>query len=339
MPIVIRQADLTEDLGAIAETVNASFDCHLQLERFRWLYQANPDGPAISWLAVDDRSGEIVGTTAVCPRRVRIGGSGRDAMAWNCCDFSIRSHYRTLGTAIKLRRAARAGVDAGHSEFLYAHPNDRMLPVHLRVGHRALGKMVRHAKPLRTSSGFRTVDKASSMALRVMGRDLWRPSNDETELLGEWPIAALDALFEDTTRRLGTTAIVRDGRYLDWRFRQNPMEPSEMIVARRHGRLIGYLIFTQKRDVGMVKDWLGLDKPAVDALFESMIGELRRRDALSISVTALESHPDLARLKSFGFLRRPDSTTAVVYTSPDLPESKMVTNPSNWYMTLGDRDV
>jgi hypothetical protein len=339
MPIVIRQADLNQDLGDIAETLNSSFQCHLGLDRFQWLYQRNPDGPAISWLALDEGSGQIVGTTAVCPRRVRIGGTGRDVIAWNCCDFSIRSRYRTLGTAIKLRRAARAGVDAGQSHFLYAHPNERMLAVHLQVGHYPLGKMVRHAKPLRTSSGLRSVDKAASIALRVMGARPWRHTSDETELVDMWPVAALDDLFDAASRRLGTTVVVRDGRYLDWRFRQNPMERSEMIVTRRRGRLTGYLLFTLKEEVGLVKDWLAIDPPAVDALFRSLIAEMRRRDAPSISVTALESHPDLARLTALGFLRRRDSTTAVVYANAGLAESNMVTNPSNWYMTLGDRDV
>jgi hypothetical protein len=338
MPIVIRQADLDKDLGAIADTVNTSFACQLGLDRFRWLYQQNPDGPAVSWLALDDESGEVVGTTAACPRRVRIGEMGRDVMAWNCCDFSIRARYRTMGVALKLRQAARAGVDAGQSRFLYAHPNDRMLAVHLRVGHRPLGKMIRHAKPLRTASGLRPIDQAASIAFRVVGAGLWRRSTEEIELVDAWPASALDALFEDASQRLGT-AIVRDSRYLDWRFRQNPLERGEMIVARRGGRLVGYLIVAEKRKVGIVKDWLAVDGNATDALFNGLVAEMRRRDAPSISVTALESHPDLARLRSLGFLRRPDSTTAVVYANPESAESKMVTNPSNWYMTLGDRDV
>jgi hypothetical protein len=338
MPIVIRQADLEHELGDVAKTVNASFECDLPIERFRWLYQANPDGPATAWLAFDDSSGKIVGTTAVCPRRVRIGGSGRDVLAWNCCDFSIRSRYRTMGAAVKLRRAARTGVDAGGSPFLYAHPNDRMLAIHLQVGHRTLGKMVRHAKLLRTSSGVRAVDRAASVALRIVGRDLWRRSNHDAELIEQWPLAALDSLFEEASHQLGT-AVVRDSRYLEWRFRQNPLERSEMIVARRGGRLTGYLIFTLKHDIGVVKDWLAMDTSSVDALFQSLTAEMRRRDAPSISVTALESHPDLRRLTALGFLRRPDSTTAVVYVSPDSADSTMITNPAAWYMTLGDRDV
>src|SRR5688572_3817502 len=254
MPIVIRQADLEHELGEVADTVNASFASDLPLDRFRWLYQENPDGPATAWVAFDDSSGKIVGTTAVCPRRIRIGGTGRNVLAWNCCDFSIRSRYRTMGAAIKLRRAARAGVDAGESQFLYAHPNDRMLAIHLQVGHRPLGKMVRHAKLLRTSSGVRTIDRATSLAFRMMSTAIWRRSNSDTELVEQWPLTALDSLFEDASHRLGT-AVVRDSRYLEWRFRQNPLERTEMIVARRGDRPMGYLIFTVKRGIGVVKDW------------------------------------------------------------------------------------
>jgi hypothetical protein len=336
--IVIRQANLENELGEVADTVNASFARALPLDRFRWLYQANPDGQATAWVAVDGSSGQIVGTTAVCPRRIRIGGTGRNVLAWNCCDFSIRSRYRTMGAAIKLRRAARAAIDAGDSQFLYAHPNDRMLVIHLQVGHRPLGRMVRHAKLLRTSSGVRPIDRAASVALRLVGTGLWRRSKHDTQLVNEWPLAGLDSLFEDASRRLGT-AVVRDSRYLDWRFRQNPLEHTELIVARGGERMSGYLIFTMKHGVGVVKDWLAVDTSAVDALFQALIAEMRHRDAPSISVTALESHRDLPRLTALGFLRRPDSTTAVVYTNPDLADSKMVTNPDAWYMTLGDRDV
>jgi hypothetical protein len=338
MPIIVRQANLEQELTDIAETVNASFAARLPPTRFRWLYQENPDGPATAWVAIDDSSGTIVGTTAVCPRRVRIGGRSRDVMAWNCCDFSIQPRYRTLGVAMKLRRAARAAVDAGQSRFLYAHPNERMLAVHLQVGHRPLGKMIRHAKLLRTSSGVPILDRAASVALRIAGARLWRRSELDAELVDRWPLSQLDALFEDASPRLGT-AVVRDSRYLEWRFRRNPLEQGEMIVVSRCGRLAGYLIFTMKHDVGLVKDWLATDTTGVEALFQALTAEMRRRDARSISVGALESHPDLPGLTGLGFLRRPDSTTAVVYANPNLADEHKITDPCAWYMTLGDRDV
>ena len=43
--------------------------------------------------------------------------------------------YRAGGAAIALRRAARTAVDQGVRPFLYAHPNERMLQIHIRVGH------------------------------------------------------------------------------------------------------------------------------------------------------------------------------------------------------------
>lgn len=335
--IAIREADLNRELTLIADTVNASFDSRLTLERFRWLYQQNPDGPAIAWLAFDEASGTVVGTTAACPRRMRLG-TGRHALAWNCCDFSIHSGYRTLGVAMKLRRAAKTGIDAGVREFLYAHPNDRMLQVHLTVGHQVLGKMVRYAKLLRLSTRWPVINRASAIALRVGGRAPWGRARVDAGIVENWPIAELDALFEAATHRIGT-AVVRDGRYIDWRFRQTPLERTELIVARRGGRLTGYLTFSTKGEVVLVKDWLAIDEAAVDALFVRLMCEMRTRDAVSISVTALESHPDFARLAALGFVRRPDWTSAVVYAGTGMADRNMVVDANAWYMTVGDRDV
>ena len=62
--------------------------------------------------------------------------------------------------------------------------------------------------------------------------------------------------------------------------------------------------------------------------------ELHRR-----AVIALETHPDLARLRQFGFSKRPDASTAVVYAAENYPAKASVLDPSAWYMTVGDRDV
>lgn len=335
--VAIREADLNRDLAVIADTVNAGFSSRLTLERFRWLYQQNPDGPAVAWLAVDEASGCVVGATAACPRRMRLG-NGRRMVAWNCCDFSIHARYRTLGAAMKLRRAAKSGIDAGLREFLYAHPNERMLQVHLAVGHQVLGKMVRYAKLLRLSTRWPPVNRASAIVLRHGGRGAWHRAGTDAALVAQWPVVELDELYEAAASRLGT-GVVRDGRYLDWRFRQNPLDAAELIVASRGGRLAGYVVFSTRDEVVLVKDWLAIDEAAIDALFVRLVSEMRMRDMASVSVTALESHPDFAQLTALGFVRRPDSTSAVVYANSEMADRTMVVDAKAWYMTVGDRDV
>ncbi len=87
MGISIREADLDRELPLFASTVNNAFGSRVPDQRFRWLYLDNPDGRAVAWFAVDDRTGDIAGCTGVSPRRVRVGG--REVIGWNCGDFSI----------------------------------------------------------------------------------------------------------------------------------------------------------------------------------------------------------------------------------------------------------
>ena len=339
MSITIVEANVETELEKMRATLNANRPRQKTAERFRWLYLDNPDGRARAWLAVDEVSGETAGFTAVFPRRIRPAGTVLPVTAWNCGDFSIHQRYRVGGVAVKLRRAAREGVDRGDSPFLYAHPNERMLPVHMRVGHRALAQMVRYGKVLRANTGMTAIDGLSSAVLRFAGLDLFVGRGREVEVATSWPSPSeVDALDERVRGRLGT-ALVRDNTYLAWRFHRNPFEAVELLLARRKGELVGYLAFIVKDGHCSVKDWVGESPEDRDALFGFLLAELRRRAVARVSVIALETHPDLPRLRQFGFSRRPDTSTAVVYSADGYPAKAAVLDPAAWYMTVGDRDV
>ncbi|HET9265666.1 MAG TPA: hypothetical protein VFO14_21625 [Vicinamibacterales bacterium] len=337
MGICIREADLDQELPLLMGTLNDNFRMQLPIDRFRWLYLDNPDGRAVAWLAIDEGSGEIVGSTAVTPRRIRLGRA-RQVVAWNCGDFSIRPRYRTMGVALKLRRAARDAVDAGARPFLYAHPNDRMLPVHLKVGHSPLGRMVRHARRMRMETGWGVVDAVGSVGLQWMGRELFVRRREELELLTSDAGQEFDDLYERAFARLGT-ALVRDAAYVRWRFQRMPVDSHELIVSRRGSALTGYLAFAVQDRVAHVKDWLTADDAARDQLFAGFIRDMGRRDVRSISVIALETHPDLPAWRRFGFFVRPESSTAITYVPESFPDRTEVSAPQAWYMTVGDRDV
>lgn len=339
MAITVREVDLDRELPLLAEVFNANFRIKGDNARFRWLYLDNPDGRATAWFVQDDRTGEVVGCTSVFPRRMRVRGATRPVVAWNCGDFCIVPRYRTLGAAIKLRQAARDAVDGGSSPFLYAHPNERMLPVHLKVGHRPLGRMVRFARMLRPQTGWRLADSLASGALRLAGLDAWVRSRHEAELLTDAGFGDdVSALYDAVAPRLGTS-LVRDATYLKWRFCGNPAGADEILTTRLGGRLTGYLVFAKDDSGALIKDWLASDEAAWNRLFAACLAELRRRGVRSVSVIALETHPDIPRLRKFGFLARPGGFTAVTYAGASYPRRCDVTTPEAWYMTVGDRDI
>jgi hypothetical protein len=335
--ISIREADLDCELPLLAATVNTAFGSRVSAERFRWLYLDNPDGRAVAWFAVDDRTGEIAGCTAVSPRRVRV--AGQEVVAWNCGDFSIAARYRTMGAALKLRRAARDAVDAGLSPFLYAHPNARMLQVHLRVGHAPLATMRRFAKPLRLHTSHALVDRIASPLLRLFGTELLVRLRDEIEAIDGGPLPPdISQVYDDVKDRLGT-AVVRDHTYLNWRFRANPEQTTCTLIARAGGRATAYLTFAMHERVATIKDWLAVDTASRDQVLTAFLREARRREAVSATAIVLETHPDIPALRRLGFLVRPETSMAVTYTTEQHPLRRDVYDPSQWYMTFGDRDV
>jgi hypothetical protein len=337
MPLMVREVDLSAEMPRLVDVFNEGFGVAIPRERFEWLYQRNPDGAATAWFVVDDRNDAIAGCTAVFPRRIQVRGQSTPTLAWNCGDFCILPRYRAGAAAIKLRQAARDAVRGGVVPFLYAHPNDRMLQIHLRVGHQPLGRMIRLARPTMIKRDS-LAGRIGTIALRAARHDRFWPGGDDHRCVsGELP-AGIDALFDAVRPRLGT-ALIRDSRYLSWRFVDCPMGDFRFIVTRRKGEITGYLVYESKRGQLNIKDWLGIDARAVRALFTGAVDEACKIDAASASVTLLETHRDLPVIRRAGFVRRPETSTAITYAADSVPWRPDVTSADAWYMTVGDRDI
>ena len=180
-----------------------------------------------------------------------------------------------MGAALKLRRAARDAVDAGARPFLYAHPNDRMLPVHLKAGHAPLGRMLRYAKPLHIRTGWHLADSVGSAALRFAGGDVLVRQTQDVQLVVSAVGSEFDDLYERADARLGT-ALVRDAAYVTWRFQRLPADKHEIVITRRDSVLTGYLAFSVRDRVAHLKDWLTVDNTSRDQLFAGFIREMRQ---------------------------------------------------------------
>jgi hypothetical protein len=332
----VREVDLAAEMPRLIDVFNRGFNMSSSQDRFEWLYTRNPDGRATAWFVLDERSGDIAGCTAVFPRRIQVRGQSGSVIAWNCGDFCILPRYRVGGAAIKLRRAARDGIDAGERPFLYAHPNDRMLQIHLRVGHLPIGRMIRLARPTKVDrEGL--FGRLGSLGLRTARFDRLYGVRDDYAIETHRLPDDVDELFERVRPGIGT-ALVRDRRYLHWRFLDCPLHEYRFVLVRRSGALTGYLAYTSNATQLSVKDWLGADARAVRSLFSAAIDQAIAAD-VTASVTLLETHRDLGLIRSLGFLTRPETSTSITYASPRLPWRADVMSADAWYMTVGDRDV
>lgn len=353
MAIVIRDAELKRDRQVMMDCLlrnrqryekNDTFE-----QRFDWAYSGNPYGEGRAWLAVDEAANKVIGFTSAFPRRMFV--NGECMIGWNCADFSIDKEYRTLGAAMKLRRAAKECVDRGEFAFLYAHPNDRMRVVHEKVGHHAIGKMVRYAALLRLDQtlgaklGNNPVAKVSAALanplLRLMapsrsGLDKFQFSLVQEQRFGE----EYDRLFEKVKHQHSVIGS-RDTEYLNWRFLRNPLYRAKSLRMQQDGELKGYVLYYEGNGIARVADAIVEGKSEeMGILLAGLIHHLRKDGISSISLRLHSMNPLLAQAQQLGFRYRDDATSTVIaYASSTSPFAPVVLEGKNWFMTVGDRDI
>ena len=348
MAIVIYEADLIKDENLLVYTLNQNRARTTDERRYRWLYLDNPFGKAKAWIAVDDRNDAIAGFTAVFPRLMYL--DGKEVLCWNCGDFSINKSYRSLGVAVQLRSAATRIVNEGQVPFLYAHPNDRMKIVHLRAGHKVIGQMVRFAMPLKVERCFPPLPGMSwlssglawaSNTVRSISKQSRRSKQFfRAEIFDGFPIEApFNSLLEQVRGRLSIFGL-RNYEYLNWRFGMNPLVHLRTLLLYRIGQLVGYAFYSFKDEAMYINDIFCLPDPDVaDALTNCLTNIGWDQRARAVSVTLLESNPLIQSLVRNGYLRRPQTSSVIVHAAPGWPWEPMLQDKTNWFMTVGDRDV
>jgi len=352
MGVTIRPIDFEHDRSTVIALLsrNREFPADYPLEaRYAWMYMNNPDGVATGWLAVDDQTRQAVGFTVALPRRMSL--AGERVMAWNCADFSIDRAFRTLGVAAKLRRAAREEVDRGSMSFLYAHPNERMLAVHKRVGHTPIGEMRRYARLVHTKPKLKSLDGVPVLRDAVAGAadglihvaDCFRLQSSPHRI----EHVASEAFGQDFTDlylrvepRFGVSG-VRDADYLNWRYARNPVYRPKTVAAYSGHQLVGYLVYGQEEQTIHVRDILVINDRVAGELLSFLIRQFRNQQELgTISAVIAGWNPYATVLKELGFRARQDSRSkVVVHAAPSFKDRSTVLCAAQWYLTVGDRDI
>src|SRR5580704_15999728 len=103
------------------------------VRRHEWLYEKNPHGRAVTFLAVG-KDGTPLGLTSLFPRRAIVDGVIRTGSIGG--DGYVRPAFRRRGVATALHRACLdvLRADPGAIEFMYGPPVANNLAALLRAG-------------------------------------------------------------------------------------------------------------------------------------------------------------------------------------------------------------
>jgi hypothetical protein len=313
------------------------------VEHYAWLHNSNPAGRAALWLA-RAADGRAVGTVAVHPRHVLVGG--RRYTAGVTSNFAVDRTARPFGPAVALQRAAVAACDAGEFDFLYGFANPLATPVFERVGYRA-GAARRLARPLRTRPYLERDTRLASvapvlappldLALRLLSRETYR---------GVLPGSRLERVeaFDETSdafwsRVRAQPAVVgdRDTEYMNWRYAECPTRRYELAVLRRGRDVTATIVWYRQGAIVYVAEALAADSRSLDDLLSAFLRAQRGSDAFAVSVTLLGG-ADVATMlaERYGFVPRQVERTLHVYVPPWSELAGGLPPLERWDLYLGD---
>ncbi len=176
--------------------------------RWRWMYEQNPGGRALTWLAIAP-SGEVAGCTSFFPFRMWLDGAEvRGALGG---DGYVRPAFRRKGLGGLLHDASRRDMPAHAIGCMYGAPGAMNVTPLKHGGSRELGAVARFVRPLRVGP------------LPLVGpRGAWLE-----------PMASqdprVDAVWSEARTELRLAA-VRDAAFYQWRFRDAPAQKQAAYV-------------------------------------------------------------------------------------------------------------
>jgi hypothetical protein len=341
MTIVIRPADLKSDRQLIIDLLSRFLTPFSDGRRFSWLYENNPAGIAKAWLA---HSEEAIGMACAFPRRVCIAGRG--ALSWVLGDFCVDDKFRSLGPALQLQRICLAAAETEHVPICYDFPSASMVAVYKRLGFGVNVEMLRFAKPLRVDRKVKELVK-SPLAQRIVscvGNALMKATSAKPKADSRLQVAIHEGSCGDEFTVLeqeqrGTLGfyLERSAEYLNWRYIDNPLVRHEIVTARRNGRLVGYIVWTQAGDNAFIVDlFCEQDAAIVRHLAAEIVVLAQKRYANSVNVWIEKSHPWRSVFVEMGFRLR-ESAPMMILPSKSFAH-KIHGKPTGCYLMQGDRD-
>ena len=313
--------------------------------RYRWLYESNPHGRALTWVAIDRETGDTAGCTSVFPRRVlverwrRVGSIGGDCF--------VEPRFRRKGLATALHRASFSMMRDKGVDFMYGPPVVNNLAALIKAGSYGVTGYRRWVRPLTGGGAYRAAFSREPSRLEARLADLpvmlfdQLTRADAREFQLE-PVREFGAEFDDLFERVAVKhkiACVRDSRYLAWRYLDSPNQRQVPFAIKRSGELIGLLVLEINGEKSGVVDLFMKPEPnLIDASLQLAIGYATEAGCSSLELSLTDGSVLSERLRASGFIRRDERGFQVAVASSD-PQFEALTHEKSWHFMEADQDL
>ena len=324
---------------------------HIQVDKhYRWLYEQNPHGHALTWLSIHEDTEKIIGCTSIFPRKMWLNGQ----TVLGCCggDTFIDPKFRRQGIAKGLHDMSLDDMRKNGIRFHFGFPVSANLGAFLKAGAYHPGDF----KSIRFISGAEAILKKINLPHNLMGFfakgiDLcFKPYFKTVLSRGKSPLGELrvmqhcDDKFDeliDEINPLFKICGARDSEYLNWRYFKNPLQAHTLISYEKNGELHGLAALEMRGSECVIFDFFARPTDLLVKDFICRIVEYGiHNGAKAVSTIINPSGPYVQCFKNCGFYSRFGvNKPLMVLTEHDDPNVEEMQKLSNWYLSYSDQDM
>lgn len=324
MPDVQRAttADRSEVLTLIREMI-PGVDADV---RWRWLYEKNPGGAALTWVARQD--GRVAGCTSFFPFRLWLDGQEVHAALGG--DGYVRPEFRRHGIGAALHHASRDAMNPERIGCMYGAPGAMNVTPLKKGGSVEVGQVARWVRPVRAS--------ALGIRGRLLGRLKVATPNRAPDLERMRSLdPRVDQVWAEARQELRLAA-VRDAAFYTWRFLESPAQRQQPFVIMDRGTPIGACALEEMQNGRLLTI---IDLVTVPGAWHAGLRAIVRYAAEQTRADRVEIKlfvPDGRRhyMWRSGFLEREGKPFLCMIPSPG--DARFL-DPDRWFYTGADSDL
>ncbi len=328
---------------------------------FDWYYRCNPAGEGIIWYApTDDPEVPSAGHYAVVP--VRMSLRGRPLLGSVSVNTLTHPRFRRMGVSSAL--VARVFEECRRTGIALScgFPNPVGYPFFIQsAGYADIGRVPLLLAPLRAAAlrlpgrsarwqwFVRAAAPLATSASAAIRATLARSDVAIERVPASWD--GWDVLWKRLDGR-HAVMLVRDSRYMTWRYGECPTRQYTVYVALCDGEPGGFLVTRTATilglDTGLIVDFIVDPRWVARRIGEALVVRATRDLAAAGAEVAvalmLERRPEYTALRRAGFFRcppwlEPQPFTFVLKRHDDAIAAEIPTAIGEWFLTQGDYDV
>lgn len=333
-----------DDLFKLYTEVFGKEEGEKNIKRWNWQFLANPHankkGP-LCWIF--KYKGEIVGSIAGMPAKLKLKNSLKDAY-WSC-NLMVHPRYQNKAIgAFLIRHFSQSVGDhlmTGLREDSYAlikkmgyFEVDNLFYMYKMINSkRFLGKKI-SGKFLKT--GAVVLFKAHAL---IFNEHKFKGSDVEIFQVFDFD-DEFDELWDRVSKKIDFL-IKRDKDYLRWKYAQHPYYKYTILVAKRKGELVGYIILRVCNVEGIKYGFIPEifldpdDDLAIDALIYECI-KIFKKEKVDVAKVLTTNSRIKGRMRNVGFFTKKETPRFLFALDRKYEGSN---NSSNWFFTKGDSDL